>query len=161
MHDQVKANAFNRTQWLYTGQKLIATLSFIHGKMYLHNDLHANNIVFRPNWDPPCPVIIDFGKATTIADPKRYNLTTEKGAEHLRKYPHLAPELLKSCSPPTFTSTKTDIFSLGFIFYRISKHCESVYKEFREVWGRMGVPNPEKRASLTEGMCLVTSFLQQ
>ena len=62
MDQQLKANTLNRTQWLYAAQKLIATLTYIHGMMYLHNDLHTCNIVFRPKWDPPAQLLLISAK---------------------------------------------------------------------------------------------------
>lgn len=54
-------------------------------------------------------VLIDFGKASTIDQGKKYYLSWVEKTEYTRKYPHLAPELIEG------VTKQTDIFSAGAI----------------------------------------------
>ena len=42
-------------------------LYYIHSKEYLHNDLKGANFIINETQNSLHPVIIDFGKSTTIA----------------------------------------------------------------------------------------------
>lgn len=98
-------------------------LKAIHMKGYLHNDLKCNNIVLsdivpKSNKAPPVwPIIIDFGKARPMKDPKMYKLTEVEKKEYLKAYTHLAPELLLGSCPQ---SVFTDVFSLGQIIGKVA-----------------------------------------
>ena len=61
-------------------------------------------------------ILIDFGKATTIQEGKRYHLSWTEQAEHTRRYPHLVPELIEGITKRT---QRTDLFSVGRILQHI------------------------------------------
>ena len=50
-------------------------LSFIHSKDHLHNDLKGDNVIISDVNNSLRPVIIDFGKSTTLAKGKFYKLS--------------------------------------------------------------------------------------
>lgn len=60
--------------------------------------------------------LIDFGKATTLSEAKKYYLNLNEQAEYTRKYPHIAPEVI---SGESRQSVLSDIFSVGGIFYKL------------------------------------------
>ena len=49
----------------------IKGLHHVHTRQILHNDLKSNNVVVEKRNDMWNPVIIDFGKARFISDPKQ------------------------------------------------------------------------------------------
>lgn len=100
-------------------------LEAIHNKGYLHNDIKSNNIVFSDcmpssKLTPSVrvwPIIIDFGKARPVTAPKRYKLLKVEQDEHLKAYPHLAPDLVRgTCSQ----SILSDVYSLGHVIRKVA-----------------------------------------
>ena len=64
-------------------------------------------------------VIVDFGKATTASAAKRYTLTEEERESYLRRYSHIAPEIVHGeCKQ----SSSSDMFSVGRIFQSLLDH---------------------------------------
>lgn len=59
---------------------------------------------------------MDFGKATTLSEAKRYHLSINDQAEHTRKFVHLAPEII---SGESRQSAYSDIYSVGGVLYKI------------------------------------------
>ena len=90
-------------------------LQCIHSKGYLHNDLKCDNIVlsdcvpYLKKSQSLWPIVIDFGKARPIKDPKTYRLNEKDKDYYLRTYTHLAPELINGVCPQ---SALTDVYSL-------------------------------------------------
>lgn len=116
------------TAWLTLCAKLMEALRYLHEEVsILHNDIKTNNIIIsekrvqtqRNSTSDEVPVqivLIDFGKATTIQEGKRYHLSWTEQAEHTRRYPHLAPELIEGITKQT---QRTDMFSAGRILQHI------------------------------------------
>ena len=50
-------------------------LLFIHSKEHPHNDLEGDNVIISDVDHSLHPVIIDFGKSTTLAKGKLYRLS--------------------------------------------------------------------------------------
>ena len=98
-------------------------LGAIHSKGYLHNDLKSNNIVLNncmpySNYTPHVwPIIIDFGKARPIDSPQKYKLSRVEQEQHLKAYPHLAPDLVHGTNSQ---SILTDVYSLGHIIGKVA-----------------------------------------
>ena len=67
----VKTKGTDRKGWFNIARKLVEALSFLHNKGILHNDIHGENILIRPN-GTPC--LIDFEKATLIEAPLMYDI---------------------------------------------------------------------------------------
>ena len=60
-------------------------LLFIHSKDHFHNDLKGDNVIISDVNNSFHPVIIDFGKSTTLARSKLYKLSL-RDQEKYRKY---------------------------------------------------------------------------
>ena len=58
----------DRSQALPIILKLSQTLSYIHNKGFLHNDIKTDNIVFYVECAKFKPVLVDFGKPCPIKD---------------------------------------------------------------------------------------------
>lgn len=123
-------------------------LKTIHQKGYLHNDLKSDNIVLS-DCIPECkkpppvwPIIIDFGKARAIKNPKTYQLN-ESEKEYLKAYTHLAPELIfGSCAQ----SVLTDVFSLCQVIGKVATISRN--KQFKAIAKFCARENPANRPSL-------------
>lgn len=95
----------------------------IHQKGYLHNDLKCDNVVlsdcvpYMEKAPTVWPVIIDFGKAKPLSSPKSYKLNKTEIEQYLRRYTHLAPELIKGLHPQ---SVLTDVYSLGHVVKKVA-----------------------------------------
>ena len=63
------------------------------------------------------PVIIDFGKAKPLSSPKFYKLNKTEIEQYLRRYTHLAPELIKGLHPQ---SVLTDVYALGHVVKKVA-----------------------------------------
>ena len=50
--------------------RLARTLSYIHSKNWLHNDIKQNNILFHFSQGKRDIVLIDFGKSSRLVDSK-------------------------------------------------------------------------------------------
>ena len=71
-------------------------------------------------------VLVDFGKATKKDDSKQYNLSDAEIIEYLKKYPHIAPELIEG---EIKQSVYSDVYSIGKILFRIiNQGCTSSLK---------------------------------
>ena len=65
------------------------------------------------------PIIIDFGKARPIDSPKKYKLSRVEQEQHLKAYPHLAPDLVHGTNSQ---SILTDVYSLGHIIGHVASN---------------------------------------
>ena len=86
---------------------LARTLSYVHSKRWLHNDIKQNNVVYHYSGGEWHVVLIDFGKATRLTDT---SLTGNK-VKDPKKYPWLAPEVKAGRR----RSTASDVYSLGYL----------------------------------------------
>ena len=88
--------------WLTLCAELMEALRYLHEEVsILHNDIKTNNIIISEkrvqtqcnstsDEVPVQIVLIDFGKATTIQEGKRYHLSWTEQAEHTRRYRQMA-----------------------------------------------------------------------
>lgn len=109
--------------WLKLCAQLMEGLRYLHEEVeILHNDIKPNNILISETGtvqSSTCTlsvVLIDFGKASLLDQGKKYYLSWIEKAEHTRKYPHLAPELIDGVTKET---KKTDMFSAGGVIQRV------------------------------------------
>ena len=129
-----KENLLSTCDWARILLGICNGLAAIHQKGYLHNDIKCDNVVLSdciPGLQKPPPVwliIIDFGKARSVKNPKVYKLSEAEKKEYLRTYTHLAPELISGLSPQ---SVLTDIFSLCQIIGKVAAVTHS--KEFKAI----------------------------
>ena len=131
-------------------------LQAIHQRGYLHNDIKCDNVVLSdcvPKSDKApsmWPIIIDFGKATTIKSPKVYKLDEREIDSYLKTYTHLAPELVKGTSSQ---SVLTDVYSLCRIIGKVA--CVFRYKELKSI---AKLCTKENRPSLLLGHDSITDL---
>jgi serine/threonine protein kinase len=92
--------------------KITIGLASIHKLGYLHCDLNSLNILFNSNYDP---IICDFGFATPISSAHRALCGTLNWA---------SPEALQNKKQ----TEKSDIYSLGMIFWEIATDKTPPYK---------------------------------
>ena len=101
------------SDWLSISNQILCAISEMHELQILHNDIKSNNIIIHRN---KTPFIIDFGKATAVQCPSKYNLSNSQKGKYKRKYPHLAPDLVDGLCAQ---SVLTDTYSIGFLFSQI------------------------------------------
>ena len=84
----------------------------MHGLGLVYRDLKTNHVVFYKTCskEPPYPVIIDFGKCQKIEEGTQYHLTSAEQVKYLKKYKHIAPDLIDGQTKPT---PRTDVYSFG------------------------------------------------
>ena len=68
-------------------------------------------------------VVIDFGKATTVERGKRYHLSESEKAEYIRRYSHIAPEVVEGL---TKQSKMSDMYAVWWYSPRV-KYSEVMY----------------------------------
>ena len=104
------------TAWLITCSQLVEAVSYLHDDvLILHNDIKTNNILLSEDQ----VVLTDFGKATSVSSGRRYNLSVSEKAQCLRKFPHVAPEVVQGESKQT---THSDIYAVGVLFSNLLAH---------------------------------------
>lgn len=93
----------------------------IHNMGILHNDIKGNNIVVEKLGGRLSPVIIDFGKSCKMSEATYYHhVPISERAEYSKRYPQVAPELIKRTH---IRSKYSDIYSFGRVLQIIgSKH---------------------------------------
>ena len=89
----------DNSSWISLFAHIVEAVRYLHDEAkVLHNDATPSNILMSPctcesSGNPEYQlVLVDFGKATLIAEPKVYRLTECEKVEYTRKYPHIAPE---------------------------------------------------------------------
>ena len=110
--------------WIFLFAHVLEAVRYLHNEAkVLHNDITLNNVVMSRCENHGCSenlehqlILIDFGKATSIAMAKVYRLTDSEKDEYARKYPHIAPEVISGETPQTKSS---DMFSIGKILHNL------------------------------------------
>jgi len=90
----------------------------VHSQGFSHNDIKPNNVLFRHPLqvgDAFCPVLVDFGVAVKTVKRQPDGSVVYMAPERLlESYEPVAPELLVGQD-----LTKSDVWSLGILFYRM------------------------------------------
>jgi serine/threonine-protein kinase len=90
----------------------------VHNRGFSHNDIKPNNVLFRQPLqvgDPFDPVLVDFGVAVKTVRRQPDGSVVYMAPERLlESYEPVAPELLVGQD-----LTKSDVWSLGILFYRM------------------------------------------
>ena len=118
---------FSGESWLGMCTQLLEAIKYLHEEVsILHNDIKMNNILIAKSLNLSSSdlcdyqvVLIDFGKATKLSEGKRYHLSGVEQAEYMRKFPHIAPEVIEG---ETKQSTHSDIYSFGKVLFRLTNH---------------------------------------
>ena len=144
----IKKKKLEKSEWLGITKGLCEGLSHVHTRQILHNDLKSNNVVVEKRNDMWNPVIIDFGKARFISDPKpRMALTASSQTSYKKRYPHIAPEIVAGSRRQ---SIQSDIFSLGRIVLSILDLLPTATAMSLRIAKRAILHNPAKRPSIEE-----------
>ena len=144
-----KKKKLDKPQWLYILKRICKGLSHVHNRQILHNDLKSNNVLLEKQMESQWnPVIIDFGKARFITDPKPLmSLTASSQESYKRRYPHIAPEIVEGSGRQSVSS---DVFSLGKIVLEILNLLPTATATSLKVAKRTILDNPGKRPSIDE-----------
>ena len=96
--------------WMF-GTQLVEAVQYLHMEVdVLHNDITSNNILVTHNKDNYHIVLVDFGKATKLAEAKIYHLTEAEQQKYILNYPHIAPEVIYGRNKQSIYS---NMFSVG------------------------------------------------
>lgn len=144
----IKKKKLEKSEWLDIIKGVCEGLNHVHRRQILHNDLKSNNVVVEKRNDMWNPVIIDFGKARFISDPKpRMSLTASNQESYKRRYPHIAPEIVAGSGRQ---SIQSDVFSLGRIVLSILDLLPTATAMSLRIAERAILDNPAKRPSIEE-----------
>jgi len=127
----IKSETYDQNTILLLCAQLTETVHYLHEDVkILHNDLKCNNVLICDKFtgkdstsnQPVCNVqilLIDFGKATSVDNGRKYKLNDVEKLQYIKYYPHLASEVVQGFSSQ---SKLSDIYSLGVIFHKIFDH---------------------------------------
>ena len=116
--------AYNQNTIVLLFAQLAEAMRYLHeDAKLLHNDLKCSNVLLCDGCDEHEVqiMLLDFGKATLLADGRRYTLNDIEKVQYVKYYPHLAPEVVQGYAPQ---SKQSDMYSLGIIFHKVFDHAE-------------------------------------
>ena len=116
-------------------------LLFIHSKDHLHNDLKGDNVIISDVNNSFHPVIIDFGKSTTLARGKLYKLSLRDQEKYSKYHKHIAPEIVRGTHPQ---SPASDVYGFGLLLSLLCKY-NKTYEPLRKLAFSCINGSPEKR----------------
>lgn len=120
-------------------------LYYIHSKEYLHNDLKGDNVIMNEIHNSLHPVIIDFGKSTTISQGKIYKLSSRDQEKYRKCHKHIAPEVVRGTHSQSIAS---DVYAFGLLLSLLCKHKR--YEPLRKLAFSCINGTPEKRPTTTQ-----------
>lgn len=148
LHKVIKKGTLDKPSWLGILKKIMEALNHMHKAGVVHNDIKSNNVVLEKPGEQWNPVIIDFGKARHIANPKPLmDLSPSAQEEYRRSYPHIAPEIVTGKGQQSVAS---DVFSFGKIALKILNLLPTATELSLKVAKKLTSDDPAKRPSLNE-----------
>ena len=155
LHDVMENVVLLRSKWIQILLELCKAASFMHNKGILHNDLHSRNIILR---NKQYVKIVDFGKATLVSDPLRYEI--KHGSEKQKKYntihSHLAYELRNITG--SHQSCESDVYTIGYNFKMVA--IKTKFYKLSLLSEKMIADTPSDRPALSDIMYSLDSFLK-
>ena len=100
---------------------IVRAIFYLHLKGIIHNDIRCNNILIRKG---KRVMLIDFEKCILAEDPNIYAIKpgSDKHKFYSKYHCYLAHVLRHV--PGSQVCFKTDIYSVGYVFGRISNRCK-------------------------------------
>ena len=120
---------------------MLCYLSIIHSKDHLHNDLKGTNVIISDVNNSLHPVIIDFGKSTTLTKGKLYKPSLRDQEKYKKYHKHIAPEVVRGTNPQ---SPASDVYGFGLLLSQLSKY-NKTYEPLRKLAFSCIHKSPEKR----------------
>jgi serine/threonine protein kinase len=114
--------------WLHIITQLADSVSYLHSKEIIHNDIKSDNVMIVSNSSVLSPVLIDFGKTCLVSEGKKKILSQAEKSKYYKDHFHIAPEVIEGLCPQTI---KSDVFSLGVLVASVYRHTK--YKPLKEV----------------------------
>ncbi|XP_068675704.1 probable serine/threonine-protein kinase DDB_G0280461 [Montipora foliosa] len=137
-----------KTSWHEILKNVIKALNHMHDAGVIHNDLKSNNVVLEKREKEWNPVVIDFGKARHISNPKRaMDLSIFAQEEYRRSYPHIAPEIISGKGQQ---SKAFDVFSFGKIALKVLNLLPSESALSLNMAKKLASEDPAKRPRLND-----------
>lgn len=123
MNMELQNNSLSCVIWLSLCAQLLEALAYLHEEVnILHNDIKLNNVLIAQSGNDNLQyqaVLIDFGIATLANKSKRYNLSGMERIEYVRRFPHIAPEVVEGETCQTIYS---DVYAYGKILFHLVNH---------------------------------------
>ena len=131
--------------WKEVCLDIVRAIYSLHLKGIIQNDIHCNNILIRKR---EYVKLIDFGKCTLAEDPVTYPIKpgSDKETFYKKYFWHLAYELRHL--PGSQVCFKTDIYSVGYFFGRISNRCK--LEAITHISKQMLSESPNERPKLSD-----------
>lgn len=145
LNEAIQSKKVECSNWKNVIELLAKTMCYMHTKGIIHGDMKGDNVLLIKRSEKWCPIVIDFGKCiriTTTTTASASKIVSAKEKE--RKYPHIAPEVIRADSPPSIMS---DAYSFGRLATRICKNFESC-RYILEIVKKCYIPEVKSRLSI-------------
>jgi len=147
LHKVIKKGTLDKRSWLGILKKIMEALNLMR-KAVVHNDVKSNNVVLKKPGKQWNPIIIDFGKARCIADPKPLmDLSPTAQEEYWRSYSRITPEIVNEKGQQSVAS---DVFSFGKIALKIVNLLPNATALSLKVARKLTSDDPAEHPSLNE-----------
>jgi serine/threonine protein kinase len=158
VHDALAREDNSSLPWTTLMEESCSALSYLHNAGYLHNDIKSDNLLLTKSSsnseeESVHMILNDLGKATLVAEGKLYNLTPTDKEKYYKFHNHIAPEVIEGEAPQ---SIKSDTFSLGIIFYDVSKAVKD--DELRKLAKSCTRSNPSLRCDLHDLVVKIRAY---
>jgi len=135
------ARRLDVTQRLVLFQQVCGAVHFAHQNLIVHRDLKPSNILVAQSGEPK---LLDFGVAKVLdPDQAQSDLHRTETIKQMLSIDYASPEQLAG-EPIT---TKTDVYSLGVVFYQLLVGCKPyrmTSRRFDEIVRAIRMENPQR-----------------